>query len=124
MRASRDGRERFAVASRLAGLPTGAKLFLILSAALLPLAIIAVVATLQANRTADEEVRAQLRVAAAESARALGIELIGDMTALRVALNALDPDSGDAPSCARAHGVFAQQQIGRASGRERVCQCV
>src|SRR3546814_10769723 len=109
MRASRDGRERFAVASRLAGLPTGAKLFLILSAALLPLAIIAVVATLQTNRTADEEVRAQLRVAAAESARALGIELIGDMTALRVALNALDTDSGDAPSCARAQGVFAQQ---------------
>src|SRR3546814_10495368 len=37
------------------------------------------------------------------------IELIGDMTALRVALNALDTDSGDAPSCARAQGVFAQQ---------------
>src|SRR3546814_3186856 len=31
------------------------------------------------------------------------------MTALRVALNALDTDSGDAPSCARAQGVFAQQ---------------
>ncbi|HVI99577.1 MAG TPA: sensor histidine kinase [Sphingomonas sp.] len=109
MRASRDGRERFAVASRLARLPTGAKLFLILSAALLPLALIAVFATLQTNRTADEEARAQLRVAVAESSRALGIELIGDMTALRVALNALDVDPGDAPSCARVQGVFAQQ---------------
>ncbi len=109
MRASPDGRERFAVASRLARLPTGAKLFLILSAALLPLAIIAVFATLQTNRTADEEARAQLRVAVAESSRALGIELIGDMTALRVALNALDVDPGDAPSCARVQGVFAQQ---------------
>lgn len=51
----------------------------------------------------------RLRVAAAESARALGIELIGDMTALRVALNALDADRDDAPSCARAQGVFAEQ---------------
>ncbi|MCM8730693.1 sensor histidine kinase [Hephaestia sp. GCM10023244] len=109
MRTSRDGRERRAVASRLARMPTGAKLFLILSAALLPLALIAVVATLQTNRTADEEARAQLRVAIAESSRALGIELIGDMTALRVALNALDIDARDAPSCARAQGVFAQQ---------------
>src|SRR3546814_11845338 len=97
MRASRDGRERFAVASRLAGLPTGAKLFLILSAALLPLAIIAVVATLQTNRTADEEVRAQLRVAAAERARAPRIAPIGDMTALRGAPNAPAHDSVPPP---------------------------
>jgi two-component sensor histidine kinase len=109
MRASREGTERVATASRLARLPTGAKLFLILSAALLPLAAIALFATLQTNRTADEEARAQLRVAVTESSRALGIEMIGDMTALRVALNALDVDPADAPSCARVQGVFAQQ---------------
>jgi two-component sensor histidine kinase len=95
-----------------ARLPTGAKLFLILSAALLPLAIIAVVATLQTNRHADEEARTQLGVAVRESARALSIELIGDMTALRVTLNALDTDAGDAPSCARAQGVFTGQISG------------
>lgn len=90
-------------------LPTGAKLFLILSAALLPLALIAVFATLQTTRLADAEARARLRVTANESARAIAIELIGDMTALRVAVNALGTDPADAPSCARAQGVFAQQ---------------
>lgn len=90
-------------------LPTGAKLFLILSAALLPLAIIALFATLQTNRNADDEARARLSVAVRESARALGIELVGDMTALRVTLNALDIDNANAPSCARAKGVFAEQ---------------
>ena len=44
----------------------------------------------------------------ARRSRKLAIELVGDMTALRVALNALDADQGDAPSCARAQGVFAQ----------------
>ena len=106
-----DRRRRgfWAAAARM---PTGAKLFLILSAALLPLAIIAIVATLQTNRNADELARARLGVAVRESARALSIELIGDMTALRVTLNALDVDTGDAPSCARAQGVFSGQISG------------
>jgi two-component sensor histidine kinase len=93
-------------------LPTGAKLFLILSAALLPLALIAVFATLQTTRLADAEARARLRVTANESARALAIELVGDMTALRVAVGALGNDPADAPSCARTQGVFAQQSGG------------
>ena len=101
-------RENRAVTA-MRGLPTGAKLFLILSAALLPLALIAVFATLQTTRLADAEARARLRVTANESARALAIELVGDMTALRVAVNALGNDPADAPSCARAQGVFAQQ---------------
>ncbi|KQU62167.1 histidine kinase [Sphingomonas sp. Leaf339] len=101
-----------APAERRSGLdriPTGAKLFLILSAALLPLALIAVVATLQTTRLADSEARARLRIAATESARSIAIELIGDMTALRVAVDALGADPADAPSCARTKGVFAQQ---------------
>ncbi len=89
--------------------PTGAKVFLILSAALLPLAIIAFFATLRTAELADETTRAQMRLTTTESARKLAIELIGDMTALRVSLNALEIDSGDAPSCARAQGVFAPQ---------------
>lgn len=94
---------------RFESLPTGAKLFLILTAALMPLALVALLAALQSNRIADAETRARLRVATSESARALGIELIGDMTALRVALHALDEDPEDAPSCARVQGVFADQ---------------
>ena len=94
---------------RVTELPTGAKLFLILSAALLPLALIAMVATLQSSRLADEETRARLRVAADESARAIGIELVGDMTALQSAMASLGTDPADSPSCARAQGVFAQQ---------------
>ncbi|MEH3035987.1 MAG: histidine kinase [Sphingomonas adhaesiva] len=89
--------------------PTGAKLFLILSIALLPLALIAIFATLRVTQIADTELRSHLRVAAAESTRAIAIELVGDMTALRVAVDALQADKGDAPSCARAQGVFAQQ---------------
>ncbi|CAN5630616.1 hypothetical protein BH10PSE14_BH10PSE14_22560 [soil metagenome] len=102
-------RARWRPTARVARMQTGAKLFLILSGALLPLAAIALFATLQVNRNADQQTRARLRVAASESSRALAIELIGDMTALRVALNALDRDSADAPGCARAQGVFAQQ---------------
>ncbi|MES2753595.1 MAG: hypothetical protein V4659_02910 [Pseudomonadota bacterium] len=110
--------------SALGRLPTGAKLFLIVSAALLPLALIALFATLQTTRTADMEARAQLRLAAAESARAIAIELVGDITALRTALNALDDDPRNATACARARGVFVQQAasavrftIGDRSGR-------
>lgn len=89
--------------------PTGAKLLVILSIALLPLAVIAVFATLRITQIADTEARAGLRVASAESGRAIAIELIGDMTALRAAVDALESDPQDAPSCARVEGVFAQQ---------------
>lgn len=102
-------RAAMAPVSALSRLPTGAKLFITLSIALLLLALIAIGATLQTGRTADAEARARLRIAANESARNIAIELIGDMTALRVAVNALQIDAADAPSCARAQGVFAQQ---------------
>lgn len=93
----------------LSRLPTGARVFLIISAALLPLALIALAATLQTTRTADIEARARLRVGLSESARAIAIELVGDMNALRAAQQALAIDPNDAPACARARGVFAQQ---------------
>lgn len=81
---------------------------LILSAALLPLALIALFATLQTSRTADIDLRARLRVAAIEASRGIGIELVGDMTALRVAMTSLTSDPANAPSCARVEGVFSQ----------------
>jgi two-component sensor histidine kinase len=89
-------------------LPTGAKLFLILSLCLLPLALIAMAATLQTTRLADAEALSRLRVASIESARAIAIELVGDMTALSATTRALSADPGDTASCARAEGVFTQ----------------
>lgn len=105
----RPGSASALAATFVARWPTGAKLFLILSIALLPLAIIAVFATLQTTRNADTESLAGLRLASTESSRAMAIELIGDMTALRATVEALASDPHDAPSCARAKGVFAQQ---------------
>ena len=92
--------------------PTGAKLFLTLSLALLPLAIIATLATWQTARSFNDEARARLRTAATSGARALEGELVGDMTALSAATQALDRDPKDAPSCARVQGVFAAQMPG------------
>lgn len=92
-------------------MPTGAKIFVILLAVLLPFAIVAVLATLSTTRQAGQEASSQLRLAAQESGRHLAIELVGDMTALISAMNALGHDPADAPSCARAIGVFTQQGV-------------
>jgi two-component sensor histidine kinase len=95
--------------ARVARMPTGAKIFIILGVALLPFAVIAFCATLSTTRQAGQAAASQLRVAAQESSRNLSIELIGDMTALTSAMKALALDHGDTPSCARVQGVFAQQ---------------
>lgn len=92
----------------IARMPTGAKVFLILSAALLPLALIAFFASLQTTRVADQEVRGRLRVAIAESARALRSELAWELRELRGAL----PVTMDAaPNCGRLAGVFEPQAM-------------
>lgn len=98
----------------IARLPTGAKIFLILSAALLPLAVIAFFASLKTTQSVDDEASAMLRIATSEIAQKLTNELVGDMTALRAALTALDADPDNAPSCARAQGVFGQRGGGSA----------
>lgn len=90
----------------MARLPTGAKVFLILSAALLPLALIAFLASLQTTRIADQEVRARLRVAVEEAARALRGELAWELREVR---GALPTDPGEAPNCGRLAGLFEPQ---------------
>jgi two-component sensor histidine kinase len=92
----------------IARMPTGAKVFLILSAGLLPLALIAFFASLQTTRLADQEVRGRLRVAIAESARALRSELAWELRELHGALPAA---RGDAPNCGRLAGVFEPQAM-------------
>lgn len=92
----------------IARMPTGAKVFLILSAALLPLALIAFFASLQTTRLADQEVRGRLRLASAESARALRSEIAWELRELRGALPAVQ---GAAPNCGRLAGVFEPQAM-------------
>jgi two-component sensor histidine kinase len=92
--------------SALARMPTGAKVLIILSAALLPLALIAFFASLQTTRLADQEVRARLRIAIEESARSLRSELAYELRELRAALPP-DPDTG--PNCGRLAGIFEPQ---------------
>ncbi|WP_326524744.1 sensor histidine kinase [Sphingomonas sp.] len=107
MVAPAETRSRRPIAAAFARLPTGAKLFAILSAALLPFALIITFAAYQTTRASDVENRTRLRVAAAESARTLTIELVGDMNALRSTLEAVESDPDDRLACARVRGVFA-----------------
>lgn len=90
----------------VARMPTGAKVFLILSAALLPLALIALLASLQTTRIADQEVRARLRIAIGEAARSLRGELAWELRELR---GALPSAPGEAPNCGRLAGLFEPQ---------------
>lgn len=91
-------------------LSTGFRLFLILSVALFPLALVAFLATLQSNRTADLESRAQMRVALTESVRQLGAAAASDIAALRNALKILETRPDDAQSCERLASIYRSGQ--------------
>jgi two-component sensor histidine kinase len=92
--------------SRVARLPTGLKVLLALSAALLPLALITFFASIQTTRIADQEVRARLRIAIGEAARSLRNELTWEARELRGALP-VAPE--EVPNCGRLAGVFEAQ---------------
>ena len=92
---------------RFSRFSAGSRLIVLLSLALLPLGLLAVLASLQISRSADLERRATLRIAAAESARRLGAELSIDATALRAAANLLERGGDEASICARTSGVLA-----------------
>lgn len=80
---------------------TGVKMFLILTLALLPLGLIALIASLQAIRTADLEKEALLRVAVTQSARKLTADLQSDRTALELVVHALANNAADKGMCDR-----------------------
>ena len=80
---------------------TGVKMFLILTLALLPLGLIALIASLQAIRTADLEKEALLRVSVTQSARKLTADLASDRTALMLTANALSTGMADSNMCRR-----------------------
>ncbi|QGP80198.1 sensor histidine kinase [Sphingobium sp. CAP-1] len=81
-------------------------MFLILTLALLPLGLIALVASLQAIRTADLEKEALLRVAVTQSARKLTADLQSDRTALQLAVNAMANDDAVDPGMCRRLSLF------------------
>ncbi|MBO9714313.1 MAG: histidine kinase [Sphingomonas sp.] len=87
-------------------MPTGAKVFAILVVALLPLALIALITTLQTTREADLDARARLHAAAEESSGVLANTLANQIPELRDALAALEASPADAPSCMRVLGAY------------------
>jgi len=94
---------------------TGVKMFLILTLALLPLGLIALIASLQAIRTADLEKEALLRVAVTQSARKLTADLASDRTALMLTANALSAGVAEKGMCRRLSMFLGSQD--RESGR-------
>jgi two-component sensor histidine kinase len=96
-------------AALLGRMPTGAKVFLILVGALLPLALIALFTTTQTTRHAANEARQRLGVAADESSGVVANVLANHVGQLSEALVALERNPQDAPSCTRLAGTFAAQ---------------
>ncbi|AUW60461.1 histidine kinase [Sphingobium sp. SCG-1] len=79
-------------------------MFLILALALLPLGLVALMASVQAIRTADAERRAVLQIDSVQSARTLASLIASDQMALQVGVNAF---SGSiAASCPRLEAIM------------------
>jgi hypothetical protein len=96
-----------AVFDRFSRLSAGTRLILLLSIALLPLGLLALVASLQISRSADLERRATVRIASSEGARRLASELSIDSAALRSAANLLERGGNEAATCSRTLSVLA-----------------
>jgi two-component sensor histidine kinase len=96
-----------AVSDRFSRLSAGYRLIILLSLALLPLGLLAMLASLQISRSADLERRATVRIASNESARRLASELSIDATALRSAANLLERGGNEETTCARTLSVLA-----------------
>lgn len=92
---------------RFSGLSAGSRLIILLTLALLPLGLLAILASLQISRSADLERRATARIASLEGARRLGAELAVDSSALRSAANLLERGGEEAAICGRTQSVLA-----------------
>ena len=101
-------------AATLMRIPTGARVFVILAVALLPLALIQVLTTLGANREATREARERLHVAVTESSGVVAGTLANHVPELRDAVRALEVNPKDTASCTRVLGAFAALNQGGA----------
>jgi len=97
------------LAAAMARMPTGAKVFLILVGALLPLALIALFTTIQTTRTADTEARARLHAIADESSGVVENLLTNHANQMQQALAALERDPHDSAACMELAGAFVAQ---------------
>jgi len=104
-----DGVAPSSLARRLARISTGFKIFAILSVALLPLGLIALLASAQSSRTTDLERQAIVRVALTETSRTLGAEIAADITTLRRAVDSIQANPLDAEACPLAFSVLRVQ---------------
>ncbi len=98
------------IAGWLARLSTGIKMLLILSAALLPLGLIALSASLQSARTNRNDREAEARLIAAHSAEELSSAVLRGTSALRGALDTLATAPFDAATCRQVLAVSARAQ--------------
>lgn len=78
-----------------------------MTAALLPLGLIALFASLQSSRSADNARSADLRVAVTEATRKLGSELGADIAVARVAVESAGTSEGARVACFRIDMTFA-----------------
>ncbi|RYD63907.1 MAG: HAMP domain-containing protein, partial [Sphingomonadales bacterium] len=92
---------------------TGAKLFLILVGALLPLALIALFITIQTTRTANDQSRERLRAMAEESSGTVYTVLSSHIAQLGQGLAALEANPADSLACNRMAGTFGSQGSAR-----------
>ncbi len=88
-------------------LSTSQKLILVLTIALMPLGAVALLVSLQSARTADKQRRADVQIAATESARKLSAELTSDILALSQAANALEKDGDVRGPCEHLNAQMA-----------------
>ncbi len=107
-----DKRTRAPVAA-LARMQTGAKLFLILGGALLPLALIALFITIQTTQNASTQARERLRAMTEESSSTVHTLLANHIAQLTQALASLEADPGNVPACTRLAGTLGAQASAR-----------
>ena len=81
-------------------------MLVILNVALLPLGIVALLASLEAGRNADNERRADLRIALIEASRKLNVQLASDIATMRVASNAIALGGSPEETCARLQAIL------------------
>ena len=88
-------------------LSTGIKIFSIITLALLPLGLIALIASLGATRSAETQRSTDLRVAVTQSSRKLGMQLAADIGAMRAAADTIAAGEASADICTRLNTIFS-----------------
>ncbi len=88
-------------------LSTTARLIVILSLALMPLGLVALLASLQSSRTQDAQRRAELRIAVSEASRKLATELASDIVVMKAGVDAVDARPTSTEPCLRVEALLA-----------------